>query len=71
VLLKQAERRLARLQGPAGKTDGNGRAQQDKRLQELEQKVEALLKEIHNLRRERQGEKPQAPGAKPNKDEKH
>jgi hypothetical protein len=61
VLLQQAERRLARLQRPAKKTDGNGRVQQDKRLQELEQKVERLLKEIQNLRREKQGEKPHDP----------
>jgi hypothetical protein len=62
VLLKQAERRLARLQRPTEKTENQGRAQQDKRLQELEQKVERLLKEIQNLRREGQQGKPRDPG---------
>ena len=58
LLLKQAERRLARLQRPAEKTDGGGRTQQEKRLRELEQKVESLLKEIHKLRKEMRPSKP-------------
>lgn len=61
VLLKQAERRLARLQRPATKTDSGDRAPEDKRLQELEQKVESLLKEIHKLRKDTRPNKPPAP----------
>jgi cytochrome c553 len=58
LLLQQAERRLGRLQRPAEKTDGDGRSKQEKRLRELEQKVESLLKEIQKLRREMRPDKP-------------
>lgn len=65
VRLKQAERRLARLQRPGEKIDGRGRTQQEKRLRELEQKVEDLLKEIHKMRKEMQPEKPRNPRQQP------
>lgn len=61
VRLKQAERRLARIQGPAAKTDNRDRTQKEKRLRELEQKVENLLKEIHKMRKEMQPDKPRDP----------
>ena len=67
VRLKQAERRLARLQRPGEKTDGGGREQQEKRLRELEQKVESLLKEIHNLRRDMRPDKPSEPKLQPDR----
>ncbi len=51
--LKQAERRLERLKRPAAKGVSD-RAQQEKRLHELEQKVESLLLELRNLRRDMQ-----------------
>ncbi|MHB1424107.1 MAG: M56 family metallopeptidase [Gemmataceae bacterium] len=62
LLLKHAERRLARLQRSSEKTDKSDRTPQEKRLRELERNVENLLKEIHNLRREMQPEKPGVPG---------
>ncbi|HTU20004.1 MAG TPA: hypothetical protein VMG10_18210 [Gemmataceae bacterium] len=65
LLLKQAERRLARLQRPAEKTEGGGRAQQEKRLRELEQRVENLLKEIHKMRKDMQPDKPRDQGLVP------
>lgn len=58
VRLKQAERRLVRLQGPAVKTDDGVRPQQEKRMRELEQKVENLLKEIQKLREDMRPNKP-------------
>lgn len=58
VRLKQAERRLARLQHPAEKTDGE-RGQREKRLRELELKVEILQKEIHKMREDLRPNKPQ------------
>jgi bla regulator protein BlaR1 len=67
--LKQAERRLARLQRPAGIE--KNRAEQEKRLRELEQKVDGLLKELRNLRRDMQPDKPRPPAqgsAKPDED---
>jgi hypothetical protein len=59
--LKQAERRLTRLQPPKDRSPaagGEGRAQ---KLRELEHKVESLLREIHNLRREIQPDKQRSP----------
>lgn len=56
--LKQAERRLARLQRTAEGTEGGGRAQQEKRLRELEKNVDILLKEIHKIREDMRPTKP-------------
>jgi beta-lactamase regulating signal transducer with metallopeptidase domain len=52
VHLKQAERRLTRLQPPKDRPPAAGGEVQARKLRELESKVESLLKEIHNLRRE-------------------
>lgn len=60
--LKQAERRLARLQRPAEKAKDEPRSEQEKRLRELEQKVDGLLKELRHLRRDMQPEKPRPTG---------
>lgn len=67
LLLKQAERRLARFQPPAEKPGSGGRTQQEKRLRELEQKVENLLKEIQKLRKEMQPDKPRDPRLQPDR----
>src|SRR5262249_4317293 len=65
VHLKQAERRLARLQPPKDRSPvAEGQAQAQK-LRELERKVESLLKEIHNLRHEMHPDSPRDPAATP------
>ncbi|HEY7157556.1 MAG TPA: M56 family metallopeptidase [Gemmataceae bacterium] len=60
VHLKQAERRLTRLQPPKPPSPASGDEAQARKLRELERKVESLLKEIHNLRREPRPDKQRA-----------
>jgi bla regulator protein BlaR1 len=58
VLLKQAERRLARLKQPPERAAVGGREQQEQRLRELEQKVKELLDEMKALQRELRPKQP-------------
>lgn len=58
VRLKQAERRLSRLQRPAERSSVRG----EEKLKELERKIESLQKEIRDLRREMKPKKPDGPG---------
>ena len=61
VRLKQAERRLARLQPRPPEKAAGGREQQEKRLQELENKVNQLIEEMRSLQRELRRQKPADP----------
>jgi beta-lactamase regulating signal transducer with metallopeptidase domain len=65
VRLKQAQRRLARLQGPKDRPPAAGDESQAQKLRDLERKVDSLLKEIHNLRREMHPDTPRDPSAPP------
>ncbi len=62
IRLKQAERRLARLQRPAERSAGAGSDLREQRLRELEKKVNQILDEMKTLQRERH---PQAPNYPP------
>jgi len=69
IRLKQAERRLARLQRPAERSAVRDPKQQAQRLQELEKKVNQILQEMKTLQDELRRHKPSdrlhGGGAKP------
>ena len=58
VRLKQAERRLTRLQRPTERPAVGGHEQQEQRLRELEQKVNQILDEMKALERQLHPRKP-------------
>ena len=58
VRLKQAERRLARLQRPAERSAGAGSDLREQRLHELEKKVNQILDEMKTLQRELHRDRP-------------
>jgi RNA polymerase sigma factor (sigma-70 family) len=61
VRLAQAKRRLARLQGHAEPAPDPSRQQTDQRAKDLELKIDALKKELDNLRKDLERQRPARP----------